>query len=84
MSDQKRVAAVAETVRDISDRFESYGIPDPHDAAERLVRWMQARGWRVHVELADKAPPSPRRAPAEVQAQYMAEIRAGRGKGGER
>lgn len=70
------VARIAADTRTIGDRLDQAGVDDAHEAAERLVRWMQSRGWRLHLELADAAPPRPRQADPAVQQQAMAEIRA--------
>ena len=70
------VAAIAATTRAVGDRFEALGIPDPHDAAERLIRSMQRDGWRLHPELADGAPPRPAKAHPDVQAAAVAQARA--------
>lgn len=72
----ERAAAVAATQREIADRFEHLGITDPHDRAESLVRWLQRKGWRVHPELADGAPPIPRPADPAVAQARIAEARA--------
>jgi hypothetical protein len=69
------VAAIAATERDIADRLDSFGVPDPQEAAHRLVRWMQGRGWRVHPALADKPPAVPP-ARSAVARQKIAEAKA--------
>jgi hypothetical protein len=69
------VAAIAETEREIGDRLDSFGVPDPQEAAHRLVRWMQGRGWRCHPELADKPPAVPPARSAVARAR-IAEAKA--------
>lgn len=72
----ERAAAVAATEREIADRFEQLGIDEPQERAQALVRTLQRRGWRVHPELADGAPPRPVPAPPAVAAARLAEARA--------
>ena len=71
----ERAAAVGRTTRAIAERFEHYGIDDPHAAAEQLVRWMQGQGWRVHPELAWGAPAPRKPADAETVHARLEEAR---------
>ena len=68
-------AQIAATEREIADRLDSFGVPDPQEAAHRLVRWMQGRGWRLHPALADK-PPSVPPARSTVARARIAEAKA--------
>ncbi|MGY1773536.1 hypothetical protein [Blastococcus sp. SYSU D00813] len=72
----ERAAAVANTERAIADRLEHLGVDEPADAAARLVKWLQSRGWRVHPELASDLPTRPRTAPPAVAKAALAEARA--------
>ena len=72
----ERAAAVAATEREIADQFEALGLTDPQDRAARHIRWLQRKGWRLHPELADGAPPPPRRADPAVAQAALAEARA--------
>jgi hypothetical protein len=69
------VAAIAATERELGDRLDSFGVPDPQEAAHRLVRWLQGKGWRVHPALGDKPPTVVRAAPAEVASAAIAEAK---------
>lgn len=71
----ERAAAVARTERELGDRFEHYGLPEPHDKATATVRWLQANGWRVHPALVDR-PATTRTAPRAVAQAAVAEIRS--------
>lgn len=72
---EKHVALVAETERELAERFTHYGIDDPQAKAEGLVRWLQRQGWRCHPSLADKAPPATRRAPSAVAKAELSKAR---------
>lgn len=60
--------------RRIAERFEQLGIPDPHDAAKRLIEDLLRAGWRPWPALVDR--PGPRgAAPSQVARQHLAEAR---------
>jgi hypothetical protein len=69
------VARIAADTRDIGDRLDSFGVPDPQEAAHRLVRWLQGRGWRCYPSLADKPPAVPPARSAVARAR-IAEAKA--------
>jgi hypothetical protein len=70
----ERAARVAETEREITDRFIAYGIAEPEAKATAMVRWLQRTGWRVHPELT-RSIPVLRRADPVVQAQIVADTK---------
>lgn len=72
----ERAALIAKTEREVADRFEAYGIPDPADKATALIRHLQRTGWRVHPELADGVPPRPTPASRENRERARAQIQA--------
>lgn len=65
---------VAATERAIVEWLESLGIDEPQERAHRHIRWLQARGWRVHPALVDGPPPR-RVAPSEVAREALAGAR---------
>lgn len=71
---QERAARVAETEREIVERFTAYGLPEPEAKAAAMVRWLQRTGWRVHPELT-RPIPALRRADPQVQAQIVADTK---------
>lgn len=71
---QERAARVAETEREITERFTTYGIAEPEVKASAMVRWLQRTGWRVHPELT-RSIPVLRRADPQVQAQIVADTK---------
>ena len=70
----ERAAKVAETEREIVERFTAYGLPEPDVKAAAMVRWLQRTGWRVHPELTRPIPVL-RRADPVVQAQIVADTK---------
>lgn len=72
----EQTAAIAKTTREIGDRLEALGVPDAHEAAERLIRTMQRDGWRMHLELTDRPALTGPGAPASVARAHLATARA--------
>jgi hypothetical protein len=72
---EKHVALVAETEREVAERFTAYGLTEPDEKAAALIRWLKAHGWRVHPALSDGPPSRPIPAPRAVAEAALADMR---------
>jgi len=69
-------AAYASVERDLADQFEQLGLTDPQQRAQRHMRWLRDRGFRLHPALADGPLPKPTPAPPAVARKHLDGARA--------